>query len=706
VSPESPNGRPVAPYTPSVAGGIDQEAPSDSEAPDEELDLSFDFMAPVRTIAGIRQSLPHIRALDGLRGLAVIGVLLYHLDLPWMPGGFLGVSLFFTLSGFLITSLLLAEEDRVGSIDFTAFWVRRFRRLLPAAWVGVLLAVVATAAAGEAEQLRRLPGDAAAALAQLANWRFIFASDTYTSSYQAPSPLLHYWSLAIEEQFYLVFPVLVALLVRGRASKRAWGFVIGGLLAVSVALTALLYDPLNTARVYFNSFTRVGEILAGVALAVAFGRWWTKPVDERTGPWLAGDDRAHRVLRALVPLVALVATLVLWTVVHTEDLWLYQGGLFAVAGVSCVLVAGVLLNGPATRLLASWPLASMGLISYGVYVYHWPLFQWINTTHTGLDGAPLAAARLGATMVAALISHRFVERPLRRGEIGFTLGTGAVAMAFAVIVVGSSVWLSGTARQRAIDNARAALSAAQIVTRPPVTSPTAGAPPDAPPVPPPRRVLLMGDSLLHQSLDLVVDELAQQGTQVKAIGGPSQTLLRHQAAWLRELDEALDSFRPDVVVLESCCGHYDPKDPYVEDGRPLDVDSEELWRVWERTVDEAIRLARSRSTAVLWALVPPARTNGFYGPIEDRIVRANRIAVAATERHPDVGLLDWGVLTGPNGEYQDSLPDRTGRLVPVRAPDGFHFADAGKKVLAELTRGAVDDAWRAANARSLRAPRS
>jgi peptidoglycan/LPS O-acetylase OafA/YrhL len=684
-----------ASYTAAVTGAIDQQA-----AGEQERDLRFDtFEMSVRSIAGARQSLPHIKALDGLRGLAVVGVVLYHLDLAWMPGGFLGVSLFFTLSGFLITSLLLAEEDRTSSIDFTSFWVRRFRRLLPAAWVGVLLAVVSVAAAGDAEQLRRLPADAAASLAQLANWRFVVADDSYTSAYQTPSPLLHYWSLAIEEQFYLVYPVLVAILVRCRASRRTWGIVIGTMLAGSAVLTLVLFNPANTGAVYFNSFTRVGEILAGVALAVAFGRWWTRPVDERTGPWLAGDELTYRVARVVVPLAALVVTVGLWMLVGTGDLWLYQGGLFVVAAVSCVLVGGILLDGPAARILSSRPLVWLGLISYGIYVYHWPLFQWLDADYTGLDGPALVVLRLAATLAASVASYQFVERPLRRGELGFTLRSGALAAVFVVAVIGSTVWLSGTAQQRAVDDVRTVLATATVVTQPPVTSPTAAPPPDAPPVGPPPKVLLIGDSLLHQALDLIRHDLNRQGSEVRALGGPSETLLGDQAKWVEELSWALDAFEPDVIVVESCCGHYDAQDPYLEDGVALDVDSEQLWQVWERTVEEVVVMSRRNDTAVVWALAPPAQATGFYGPIGDRIDRANEIAQRVASRNPEVALVDWGVLTGPGRQYARSLPDTNGDQVIIRAEDGFHFADAGKKVLAEMTVDAVNDAWRAAVAR-------
>jgi hypothetical protein len=217
---------------------------------------------------------------------------------------------------------------------------------------------------------------------------------------------------------------------------------------------------------------------------------------------------------------------------------------------------------------------------------------------------------------------------------------------------------------------------------------------------------MMGDSLLHQALDVMTTEFGTQGTEVRAIGAPAQTLLTRQAEWMVGLRKALDEFKPDVVVLESCCGHYDARDPYVEKGVGLTVDSAELWAAWERTVDQAIRLARAHSSAVLWALAPASKTNGLYGPIEDRIARANGVVLRMTQRYPDLGLVDWGILTGPAGEFEKALPDTTGRMVEVRAADGFHFANAGQQVIAETTRDAVNDAWRAARARGTGPSRS
>ena len=161
--------------------------------------------------------LAHIAALDGVRGLAVLAVVVYHLDADLLPGGFLGVSLFFTLSGFLITNLLVAEWRATGTIDLGSFWSRRFRRLLPASVAGIALVIVLSPA-WTANQLAGLPGDVAGALGYVANWRFITGGDRYGAGFEAPSPLLHYWSLAIEEQFYLVVGALTVVLAAGRSS--------------------------------------------------------------------------------------------------------------------------------------------------------------------------------------------------------------------------------------------------------------------------------------------------------------------------------------------------------------------------------------------------------------------------------------------------------------------------------------------------------
>ena len=214
-----------------------------------------------------QRSIPHISALDGARGAAVAGVLLFHGG--HLTGGYLGVDFFFTLSGFLITSLLLAEVARHNSVGLGAFWARRARRLLPALVVLMLGVAVYSRVIATPQELPQIRGDALATLAYSANWRSVFAHQSYFALFLSPSPLQHTWSLAIEEQFYLVWPlVFVALFAAfSRATAKAVLVTSLVLAAASVLLTVVLYDARNTNRDYYGTDTRAAAILFGVALA-------------------------------------------------------------------------------------------------------------------------------------------------------------------------------------------------------------------------------------------------------------------------------------------------------------------------------------------------------------------------------------------------------------------------------------------------------
>jgi peptidoglycan/LPS O-acetylase OafA/YrhL len=712
-----------------AAGALIELAPHDLTADDPAVPVAR-VGSPVGPSA---RSLPRVRALDGLRGLAVAAVVLYHLDLPWIPGGFLGVSLFFTLSGYLITSLILAEREQQDRLGLRRFWVRRFRRLLPAAWLGIALAIAFALVAGDPDQLRALPGDVVGALADVANWRFILAGSSYTAGYQAPSPLLHYWSLAVEEQFYLVFPLVVALLIARRASIRTWWCVMGAGLVGSLVATELLYDPTTTSRVYFGTVTRIGEVLAGVLLALAVRGWWSGSDTRTIGTVLGGPDRRRSLARDAVPLLALIGVGALWWHTTTEDQWIYRGGLLVVAALSCVLVIGALGRGPMARGLEVRPLVGLGLISYGVYVYHWPLFLWLD--HTSLTGWPLDLVKVAATLAVALVSYRWVEQPIRRGELPLGLrrrtapsaaGSGAasgaggrtgggraagalpprVALAglvvVAVLLVGSAVVLGRHADDRAVAQA-ASTDAAPLVTQPSVPAAGTAVPSGATstvPIAPPKRVLFLGDSLLHQAFPVIAARFAAESVDAKAIGGPGQTLLGHQAQWIKDLYQGLEDDDPDVVVIESCCGFGDASDPYLVDGKPVALDSDAMWQAWQQQADRAVTMAEQQGRLVLWVLAPPAQTNGYYGPIESRIGKANDIALGLAAKHPRLGFVDWRIISGPGGEYVSALPDATGKMVTVRAPDGLHFSPAGQGVLADDTRSAVDTAWQQAGGRT------
>jgi peptidoglycan/LPS O-acetylase OafA/YrhL len=641
-------------------------------------------------------SLPHVRAFDGLRGLAVIVVLLYHLDVPWATGGFLGVTLFFVLSGFLITSLLLAGAERSERVDLRLFWSRRFRRLLPAAWAGIALAVVYCWMAGDVDQLRRLPGDVVSSLLDITNWRFLAASDSYTATYQSPSALLPYWSLAIEEQFYLIFPLGIALLIGRKAKNKAWYLTLGGLGLLSLVTTLVLFDPEHTSVVYYNTFARLGEMVAGVALAYALRGWWGRWVPSaRRVPGGHQHPGATRHAVNVGTTVALVVSAVLWARVGTGDLWIYRGGMFVVAALSLALIVGAMSDGPVSKLLATRPLVAAGLISYGLYVYHWPIFLWLTPTRTGLSGWSLDIVRLAVTVGVALASYWFLEKPIRSGAWRFGPALRLAAVGSATAMVLGSLYLSGQANQRAVEAADSV--SAPLVTQPPITSPAATSPVSKAPKAPPKKILFLGDSLLHQAYPVIAARFMSEGTEADKIGGPGQTLLQHQGAWVGLLEQKLAEWKPDVVVIESCCGHYQPDDPYLVGGQPVAIDSDAQWQAFGQVADQLVTIAERSAPVVMWALGPPAKTNGFYGPIEHRIDRVNAIAQQLTVTHPELGLIDWRVISGPDGSYADELPDAAGNLVPVRATDGLHFTPAGMNILADVTRRSVDQTWQNAD---------
>jgi peptidoglycan/LPS O-acetylase OafA/YrhL len=359
--------------------------------------------------------LRHLPGLDGLRGLAVAAVVAYHLDVPGAGGGFLGVSLFFTLSGYLITSLLLGEHEATGRIGLRAFWGRRARRLLPAALACLGAVVVVGQGLGGGVGLA---GDVRAAVLDVANWRFLLARRSYASLFDAPSPVLHFWSLAIEEQFYLVYPVLAALALRRGRRWLATGLVVASAASVGAQLLAGGRFDL----VYYGTHTRAGELLGGCLLALA--------LPPATAAALGRRARARLGAAGLVGLVGLAA---LWSLTGLGDAWLVGGGLVAVAAVNALAVAGA-TAGPVARVLAARPLVAVGRISYGLYLAHWPVVVWLDHDRTGLSGVPLAAVRLAVSVAVAVASHRLLESRFRDPR-RIPAGTARLAAVTTVAVV-------------------------------------------------------------------------------------------------------------------------------------------------------------------------------------------------------------------------------------------------------------------------------
>jgi peptidoglycan/LPS O-acetylase OafA/YrhL len=348
----------------------------------------------------------HRPPLDGLRGLAVAGVVAFHLGYVWAPGGFLGVDVFFVLSGYLITSLLLTEHARTGRIDLRRFWTRRARRLLPALVLvlsAIVLLVPASTAPAERGMIR---DDGLATLVYGANWRFAATGEAYFAQFPDPSPLRHMWSLAVEEQFYLFWPLIVLALVALARRRSALPLLVtcaAGVVASSLTL-ALLYRPgADPSRAYYGTDSRAHELLAGALLATVLRRFAGRP------------GAAARAARWIGPLSAGLLVLCLATL-DSHAAPYYRGGSLAVAAA----VAGMILAvewGPGSglsRLLSLRPLRYVGRLSYGLYLWHWPVLIWLAPA--GYENASVArdVARLAVTFALAVASFHLVEEPIRR----------------------------------------------------------------------------------------------------------------------------------------------------------------------------------------------------------------------------------------------------------------------------------------------------
>ena len=353
-----------------------------------------------------RKAAPRLRyrpGLDGLRALAVAAVFLYHSRIDWLPGGFLGVDLFFVLSGYLITSLLLVEWQASHRIDLRRFWLRRARRLLPAVVVVVLAALVLAALFARGD-LARTRGDALSSLFYYTNWHLILANHSYFVRMGNPSLLQHLWSLAVEEQFYVIWPLLLVpgLVLLGR--RRLPLAVVCGI-AGSAAAMWLLYRPADPSRVYYGTDTRAFLLLLGILLALVW------PALERM--------RQSLPLLELLGVCALVGTVLLFRQMHDYDPTLYQGGDLAAAVCFAVLIAAV--AHPRSGLgqaLGIAPLRWLGERSYGVYLWHWPVIELLRP---GVDvpwtGPGVVLLQAAIVLAAAALSYRFVEQPIRSGRL-------------------------------------------------------------------------------------------------------------------------------------------------------------------------------------------------------------------------------------------------------------------------------------------------
>ncbi|MCC6226266.1 MAG: acyltransferase [Microthrixaceae bacterium] len=662
--------------------------------------------------------LAHEPALDGIRGFAMAVILCYHAaivdDLPWLhrwsSGGFLSVSAFFTLSGFLITTLLVLEHQATGRISFGRFWSRRFRRLLPALLLTLICVAALAPIVGESAALGSLRAELLSAAGYVINWQSIFTRSDYAATFAtAQSPLKHLWSVSIEEQWYLLLPVLVAaVLCLARRSRLMLGVAFGVLAVVSVALSWILGDGHYSNRVYLGTDTRFAEMAIGGLLATATAGRFAPSVAASRPSWV-------RRIIDLSTFGVFGAGIWLWVTADIRGDFPYRGGLAIHAlGVCAVIYAAMHKGTLVNRVLRFTPFASLGKVSYGAYLLHWPILLWLTPKRLHLPAGWTAVVQITLVVVLAQISYRFYEAPIR-------VGTRVLSWRrIALPVVGASALLMLTvllpepdpSRVTALETTDAAsvsdlAESNRLVTAggsdnglDVSTTTTFGSPvATAPAPPPPVRIMVIGDSFA-MSLVPGMRDLAEVRSDFGFLnaalvgcgfgrGGRNRGIgldvayskeCRQRDTWLLG---ALGYYRPDVVVAAG--GMWDTTDRKPQGfGSWTHIGDPEYDAFLAAEIRHIADLVQGGGAGLVWLNAPnwnPVYTPANFmgrGPYPEadpaRSVRYNEVLTATLAGRSRTQLLD---LRG----FLQSLPG--GDLAPDVRADGVHLTQAGTRTVAQ-----------------------
>ena len=608
-------------------------------------------MRPAWPITGV----PNAPGLDGVRGIAVVAVLAYHMDLAWTGGGFLGVEVFFALSGFLITQLIVDELSRTGRVDAWAFAKARARRLLPALVTCVVATLALFAWLAPAAGLR---ADGLASLLYVQNWHLVVAGLPYSEAFARPSPLLHLWSLSVEGQLYLLWPLLLVGVLA--TARRSTALLVTVLLAfASALLMALRYDPDGGSLAYYATDARASGFLVGAALA-----WvWRPPA------WSAPLPRVARWGIDVAGIAALVTLVVGFVAVTEFDAGLYtQGGFLRVGLLAAVLIlAATRGGGVVAALLSRPPVVAVGRRSYGLYLYHWPVF--VLGRELPLPLWKINLLGLLVTVAVAEASYRWIETPVRRGGLGALMGRlrlpragaviacGAVTSALLAMVFALTAPVAGTDPSATLGAANLVQDAAPDAATAPACAAAGGAaasvdpacggpavvaalpgPPALAPEPPSAAApgagpaLVVGDSIALGSAESLRRALGA-GTVVDAKVG-------------RQFSAA-----PAIVGAWPGAG-------------PVVVDLGANGTVQAADIDAVIASAGDRRVVLVGVHVPRRWQDGN-----------NDVLRAAAAAHPTVEFVDWNALVGAH-------PGALG-------PDGVHPGVAGRTLLASAVADAA-----------------
>ena len=492
-----------------------------------------------RTINPVSQSVstrPHLPGLDGLRALAVIGVLAFHDNR--LNGGFLGVDLFFALSGFLITTLLIDELQRTNTVDLIGFWGRRLRRLLPAVMVLLVVVVVFFRLFADTGQWIIARNDVVWSQFYMANWHQIYSGSGYWDAFAAPSAFEHLWSLAIEEQFYLVWPVLVIVAWRIGRARGLTALTSIGIVASFIAMLAI-YNGGDPTRVYMGTDTRSFSLLCGAFVAL--------PVIRQ---FITTGIQKFRTIASALTIVLLLVLGLMWFTVDGQSEWLFRGGLFAHSIASALLAILVASSSSKFSLVFSWqPLAYIGRLSYALYLWHWPVFIFCTSERLDVSGLALTAIRLAITFALSIASYFLIEQPIRH-KVKWAHGAQGrkvfVATSLAVIVIWALITVPETTNKV---NADALTSAAATTTSVPI-APTTTTPQES--LPPVTSIYYLGDSVAYDMWPAIEAELNAANVTVHsgAFGGVGIVPTDANTTPLQSLAIELDRYAVDLLILQ------------------------------------------------------------------------------------------------------------------------------------------------------------
>lgn len=585
----------------------------------------------------------YIPALDGLRALAVLGVIAYHMGMAWAPGGLLGVTVFFVLSGYLITSLLLIEWDNTGTINLPQFWLRRVKRLFPAI-AFVIICVAALCTIFDHSLLTKLREDMWAALCWVTNWWYILRDVSYFDALGAPSPVTHFWSLAIEEQFYLIWPVVLIIAHKLGVKRSHMRNATLVLVLASALEMALLFNPdADPSRVYYGTDTRAFSLLIGAWLAFV---WPSNQLGANNEVHL---DRNVRIALDAVGGIALIGLVAMMGCIEGTSAIMYRGGILLASVITMVIVAVIVHPSSILgKIFSAKPLVWIGLRSYGIYLWHYPLLLLMNP-RSNIAGTPwwMYIVELVVICACAAFSYKFVEDPIRHGSIGAFVGR----------VRSGEVYLADWLRDHAIPTAAAAV----------VTLVCVGG------------LIFVPNTSALEGGDLLKDESAHvAGVPADNAGSTAEkakldVLMIGDSVSVRAIPNFTAAFpygAIDAAVSRQLTVGEDVYRSYAEQGIVGDVVVFALGTNGQVTDDQ------------LDDLLDEVGSNKHVFFVNTRspqtwMADTNAALESAAERYSNVELIDWYSASAPHGDWFDG--------------DGTHLSEEGAQAYIDLIHNAIAD---------------